>query len=42
MALASSGSVVTFLQLHHGNRRVTLDEADALFSSEPSRPGEDA
>jgi len=42
LAITTSGRQVAFLQLHHGNRRVTLDEAEARLSSEPSRPGEDA
>jgi len=47
-ALTANGSLVAtcakhveFLQLHHGNRRVTLDEAKALLSSSSSRPGQE-
>lgn len=40
--VANCWNDLAILQLHHGNRRMTFDEAEALVSSQPSTPGEDA
>ena len=42
VALVENGEQAHFLKLHHGNRRVTFDEAEGLLSSASSRLAEDA